>query len=193
MKKDFRTIKNLILLMASALTLVAVTFAWYSLSKKTGDFVINSNVSGSTIAVQYFESKDGTSYTKLDGALNMSNMYEGETAHYRMDVKTFSDNLVRLIMGFEGLSNTNAAAKYVYFDYKLVCPETGDELASGEKLRMSDYTSANVFAQDVSLYQKNGKCDFSIYYDVYVITNGESVPSDTTSLGEVKLIGQQVS
>ena len=44
MKKDFKTIKNLILLIASALTLVAVTFAWYSISKNVGGFTIDSNL-----------------------------------------------------------------------------------------------------------------------------------------------------
>lgn len=191
MKKDFRTIKNIILLIASALTLVAVTFSWFSLSKRVGNFTLDSNVSGSTIAVKYYESADGRNYTQLDGDLTMDNMFEGQTAHYRMDVKTFDDALVKLVMSFEGLSSSNSKAKYVYFDYKVVCKDTGDVIASGTKYNMADYASSNVFAADLSSYQRSSHKDFYVYYDVYVISNGADI-SGSASLGEVKLTGQQV-
>lgn len=193
MKKDFRTIKNIILLIASALTLVAVTFAWYSLSKKVGNFVINSNVSGSTLAVSYFESADnGNTYKKLNGDMSMSNMVEGKTAYYRMDVKTFNDKMIKIIMSFDGLSSSNTAANFVYFDYKVVCKDTGEVINSSTGLKMSDYISNNVFSVDVSQYQKNKHYTFEVYYNVYVVSNGATVPSGTASLGEVKLLGQQV-
>lgn len=194
MKKDFRTIKNIILLIASALTLVAVTFAWYSLSKKVGNFVINSNVSGSTLTVDYYESTDeGKTYSKLDGDLTMTNMVEGKKACYRMDVKTFDDMLVKLIMSFDGLDSQNAAANYVYFDYKVVCKDTGEVIDSNTGLKMSDYASNNVFIVDASKYQKNKHNNFEVYYDVYVVSNGEAMVSGPSSLGEVKLLGQQVN
>ena len=192
MKKDFKTIKNLILLIASALTLVAVTFAWYSISKNVGGFVINSNVSGSTIAVKYYESTDnGATYKELKGDLNMSEMIDGKVAKYRMDIRTFNDTLIKIIMSFDGLSGSNAAVSHVYFDYRLETKD-GEMLSHGEGLRMSDYTSSSVFAQDVSLYQKNGINDFKLYYDVYLVTNGDDI-SGSVSLGEVKLAGQQIS
>lgn len=193
MKKDFRTIKNIILLIASALTLVAVTFAWYSLNKKVGNFVINSNVSGSTLAVSYYESADnGNTYKKLNGDMSMSNMVEGKTAYYRMDVKTFNDKMIKIVMSFEGISSTNTAANFVYFDYKVVCKDTGEVLDSSTGLKMADYRSSSVFTVDVSQYQKNKHYDFEIYYNVYVMSDGGTVPSGSTSLGEVKLLGQQV-
>lgn len=196
MKKDFKTIKNFILLIASALTLVAVTFSWFSLSKTAGNFTINSEVSGSTLAVKYYESKDeGKNYTLLSGDLSMSDMYQGKRAYYRMDVRTFDDKMIKLIMSFDELKGSNVTARYVYFDYKLVCKDTGEVLKSEEALKMSDYTSANVFAYDVSTYQKNNLNDFSVFYEVYVmVPDGESIPDDsrTASLGEVKLLGQQV-
>lgn len=192
MKKDFKTIKNLILLIASALTLVAVTFAWYSISKNVGGFIINSNVTGSTIAVNYLESTDnGSTYKELKGDLNMNEMIDGKIAKYRMDIKTFNDALVKIVMSFDGLSGSNAAASHVYFDYKLET-KNGDVLSHGEGLKMSDYVSDSVFAQDVSLYQKNGVNDFKLYYDVYLVTNGDDI-SGKASLGEVKLAGQQIS
>ncbi len=192
MKKDFRTIKNIILLIASALTLVAVTFSWFSLSKVAGNFTLNPNVSGSTLSVKYYESKDnGVNYTKLDGDLAMDNMSQGQVAHYRMDVKTYKDALIKLVMSFDGLTNSNTTAKYVYFDYKVVCKATGDVIGNGEKCKMSDYTSSNVFACDLSAHQKNGYYDFYVYYDVYIISDGTDI-SGSASLGEVKLTGQQV-
>lgn len=192
MKKDFKTIKNLILLIASALTLVAVTFAWYSISKNVGGFVINSNVTGTTIAVKYYESTDnGATYKALKGDLNMSDMIDGKVAKYKMDIKTFNDALVKIVMSFDGLSGSNAAVSHVYFDYKLTT-KNGDEIGSGSGLKMSDYASTSVFAQDVSSYQKNGINDFCLYYDVYLVTEGEVI-SGNISLGEVKLAGQQLS
>ena len=195
MKKDFRTFKNFILLIASALSLVAVTFAWFSLSKNVGNFVIESNVSGSTIAVSYFESKDkGNNYTKLVSDLSMENMQEGEKAYYKMNVKTFSDKLIKIVMSFEGLSGNNTTAQHVYFDYKIVCDDTGSVVDEHTGLKMSDYASTNVFAADVSALQRAGHYNFTIYYDVYVHSDGAFTPSsDTVSLGEVKLTGQQVS
>lgn len=192
MKKDFKTIKNLILLIASALTLVAVTFAWYSISKNVGGFTINSNVSGSTIAVNYFESTDnGSTYKELKGDLDMNEMIDGKIAKYRMDIKTFNDFLVKIVMSFEGLTGSNAAADHVYFNYRLETKD-GDVLSHGENLKMSDYASNSVFAQDVSLYQKNGTNDFKLYYELYLVTNGDDI-SGKASLGEVKLAGQQIS
>lgn len=192
MKKDFKTIKNLILLIASALTLVAVTFAWYSISKNVGGFTIDSNVTGSTIAVSYFESvDDGATYKALNGDLNMNDMIDGKVAKYRMDIKTFNDIFVKIVMNFEGLSGSNAVTSHVYFDYSLEA-ENGDVISHGEGLKMSDYASSVVFAQDVSSYQKNGINDFKVYYNVYLVTNGESI-SGKVSLGEIKLAGQQLS
>lgn len=193
MKKDFRTIKNLILLIASALTLVAVTFAWYSLSKNVGNFVIKSNVSGSTLAVDYYESTDnGNTYKKLKGDLSMSNMVEGKTAYYKMNVRTFNDKMIKIIMSFDGLNSSNTAAKFVYFDYKVVCKDTGEILSSNTGLKMSDYTANDVFNVDVSNYQKNKHYDFEVYYNVYVMSDGATITSGSSSLGEIKLLGQQV-
>ena len=192
MKKDFKTIKNLILLIASALTLVAVTFAWYSLSRSVGASKFDSNVSGSTIAVKYFESvDDGATYKELSGDLNMSDMIAGKIARYRMDVKTFKEIPIRVVMSFDGLSGAGSVAQYVYFDYEMRT-QNGDVINHGEGLRLSDYTSGSVFAQDVSSYQKNGINDFCLYYDVYLVTEGEVI-SGNISLGEVKLAGQQLS
>lgn len=192
MKKDFKTIKNIILLIASALTLVAVTFSWYSLDKKVGNMSFASNVSGSTIDAKYYESKDGGStYTLLNGDMEMKNMGDLEKAYYRMDVRTFSDKLVKIVMSFDGLSS-NKVTQHVYFDYRIVSKETGAELESGTGLKMSNYTSNSVFAVDVSGYQKNGNYNFYVYYDVYVNADGADV-SGEASLGEVKLLGQQIS
>ena len=72
-----------------------------------------------------------------------------------------------------------------------MCNATGAELDSRTALKMSEYTVSNVFAQDVSAYQNDGNNDYSIYYDVYVIT-GEEIVSGSAELGEVKIQGQQV-
>ena len=195
MKKDFKTIKNFILLIASALTLVAVTFSWFSLSKRVSPGAIDSSVSGSTLAVKYYESKDsGKSYSPLTGDIIMNNMVEGQKAYYKMGVRTFKDKQIKLLMSFEGLSSSNVTARYVYFDYKLTT-KNGDVISSGTKLKMSDYSSANVFAADVSVYQKNNINDFELYYDVYVVIDGTTLSeaNRTASLGQVKLLGQQVS
>lgn len=192
MKKDFKTIKNIILLIASALTLVAVTFSWFSLSKKVGNFTIDKSVSGTTLSVQYYESEDGSSYTKLNGDISMSNMYEGKTAYYRMDVKTFENIPIKLVMNFDGLTSSNVTAGYVYFDYKVVNVATGTVLDEGDRLKMSDYTSSNIFAVDVSAQQADGYNQFSVYYNVYVEADGEDI-SGSANLGEVKLTGQQIS
>ncbi len=192
MEKKFGTIKNIILLIASALTLVAVSFAWFSLTKKNNVDSINTNVNGSTIAVKYYESTNtGASYSLLNGDLNMNNMSESSKRYYRMDVTTFSTP-IKLIMSFDNLSSSNTYAQYVYFDYRLVCNDNNQTLASQTGLRMSDYASTSVFSQDLATLQANGRRNYSVYYDVYLVTGSEPV-SGSGSLGEVKLLGQQVS
>ncbi len=192
MKNRFSTIKNLILLTASALALVAVTFAWYTVSNESTLSVLIGKVDGSTLSVVYNESTDsGSTYSVLDGVLEMENMVEGKKKMYRIDVKTFPDVPVKLIMSFENLVATNDLLPYVYFDYRIVCDATDEVLASGEGLKMSDYTVSNVFAYDISSYQAEGNNDYSVYYDVYVITGDASV-SGAAELGDVKIQGQQI-
>ncbi len=192
MKNNFSAIKNLILLVASALTLVAVTFAWYAVTNEGALSVLTGKVNGSTLSVTYSESTDGgATYKSLEGDLEMNNMVEGQKKMYRIDVKTFPDVPVKLVMSFDNLISTNDLLPYVYFDYKIVCNATGVELDSRTALKMSEYTVSNVFAQDVSTYQNEGSNDYSIYYDVYVIT-GEEAVSGSAELGEVKIQGQQV-
>ncbi len=191
MKINFKPVKNIILLIASALTLVAVTFAWYSLSKNVGNFQLDSDVSGSTLSVNYFVSSDGgKNYSKLIGDISMNNVAEGQVEYYRMDVKTFKDKPVKLIMSFEGLTSNNISS-HVYFDYTLKRKDTGVVLSEAQKLKMSDYVSNNVFAFDVSSFQSSGVNEYVIDYNVYVVSDGESI-SGSSSLGEVKITGQQV-
>ena len=192
MKKDFSTVKNIILLIASALTLVAVTFAWYAVNERGVLSILSNKVSGSTLSVVYNESDDGVTYNTLTSDLNMDNMYEGKTKYYRIDVKTFPDVPIKIIMSFDGLSASNTMLSYVYFDYKVVCNGNGEILANETGLKMSNYISNNVFAVDVSSLQVGGNNDYSVFYNVYVITGGESV-SGTASLGEVRPLGQQIS
>ncbi|MGN1168921.1 MAG: hypothetical protein ACI4RB_02275 [Acutalibacteraceae bacterium] len=192
MKKDFSTVKNIILLIASALTLVAVTFAWYAVNERGALSILSNKVNGSTLSVVYNESDDGVTYNTLTSDLNMDNMYEGKTKYYRIDVKTFPDVPIKIIMSFDGLSASNTMLPYVYFDYKVVCNGNGEILANETGLKMSNYISNNVFAVDVSSLQVGGNNDYSVFYNVYVVTGGESV-SGTASLGEVRLLGQQIS
>lgn len=192
MKKDFSTVKNIILLIASALTLVAVTFAWYAVNERGALSILSNKVNGSTLSVVYNESDDGVTYNTLTSDLNMDNMYEGKKKYYRIDVKTFPDVPIRIIMSFDGLSSSNTMLPYVYFDYRVVCNGNSEVLASGTGMKMSDYISSNVFAQDVSSLQVGGNNDYSVFYDVYVVTGGEEV-SGTASLGEVRILGQQIS
>lgn len=192
MKNNFSAIKNLILVIASALTLVAVTFAWYAVTNQSALSVFTGKVNGSTLSVTYHESDDnGVTYRVLEDDLEMKNMVEGQKKMYRIDVKTFPDVPIKLVMSFENLVSTNDLLPYVYFDYKIVCQSSGEEIESKTSLKMSEYTVSNVFAKDISDFQNEGNNDFSIYYDVYVIT-GEDVVSGAAELGDVKIQGQQV-
>ncbi len=193
MKKDFSTLKNLILLIASALTLVAVTFAWYAVSNKGTVSTFFGQVDGSTLSVVYNESTDnGSTYNELIGDIEMNNMVEGYKKMYRIDVTTFPDVPIKLVMSFDDLVATNDLLPYVYFDYKIVCNSTSAELESKQGLRMSDYTVSNVFAFDISESQREGNNEYSVYYDVYVVTGDETV-SGSAELGSVKIQGQQIS
>ncbi|MBQ8228300.1 MAG: hypothetical protein IJZ88_04730 [Clostridia bacterium] len=192
MKKNFSTVKNFILLIASALTLVAVTFAWYAVTNQGSLSMFTGKVNGSTLSVTYNESTDGgVTYQALEGDLEMENMVEGQKKMYRIDVKTFPDVPIKLAMSFEGLVSTNDLLPYVYFDYKIVCNTTGVELESQTGLKMAEYTVSNVFAYDISDSQAEGNNDYSVYYNVYVVT-GDEVVEGAAELGEVKLQGQQV-
>lgn len=191
MKKKFSTIKNIILLIASAVTLVAVTFAWYSVADQSVVSSFDSNVAGSTLAVKYYKSSNGSDFTETKEDFNMVNMYAGSESYYRMDVTTFKNSPIKLVMSFDNLSASNALANYVYFDYRVVCKGTGAVVAQGSNQKMADFAARNVFAANVYTYQNQGYNEFSVYYTVRVVGGQGSLPQGTVQLGEVKLLGQQ--
>ena len=63
--KKFSFYKNIILVVASALTLVAVTFAWFSVAYVNDISGIQASVSGDLIKVDFYEQNDDGEYTAL--------------------------------------------------------------------------------------------------------------------------------
>ena len=66
--KKFQFYKNIILVVASALTLVAVSFAWFSTSFKTALPPIEAVVDGDVIAVDFYQLDDAGAYQQKDGS-----------------------------------------------------------------------------------------------------------------------------
>ena len=99
MKKKFTFVKNLILAVASALTLIAVSFAWFSNSSDNYVSSIESEVVSPTYAnVMYYVADNANNYSRLYGDIELTNWTSGSFKKYKMIMTTATDDKLKLGM-----------------------------------------------------------------------------------------------
>ena len=204
MKKKFTFVKNLILAVASALTLIAVSFAWFSNSNDNYVSSIESEVVSPTYAnVMYYVADNANNYSRLYGDIELKNWTSGSFKKYKMIMTTATDDKLKLGMSIEGLpSNMNAdlkksvQVKYSVYKATKIKNTNGtvsfrdDQLLFGsDYMRLSELSSGKIFdGRSLASYQSKKNDVFVIYYEIGLAADSPTtIQGLSSSLGSLKI------
>lgn len=210
MKSKFQFYKNIILVVASALTLVAVTFAWFS-SPATNDVSsIDGRVGTDLINVYFYESDGKGGYKPLTGDIDLGGMVSGEYKQYKFIIRTNSKDAMKLNFSIDGLDEVSQEFKEaVSIKHTLktakrtekngtVTYTDGTQIDSS--VGINGYVSLSslgdtglICSPNLEQYQTEKGNYFVMYYEIGLSESaGASVQGKASSLGTVKLSAQLV-
>lgn len=209
MKKEFAFIKNLILAVASALTLIAVSFAWFSNSSENFVPSIKGEVVSPTYAsVAYYEADNKGNYSRLTGNIELKNWSSGSFKKYKMILTTATDEKLKLSMSINELpSNMNSDLKksvqVKYNVYKatktmkngVMTFNDGALLFSSDYMSLADLSNGKIFDGRSLADSQTEKNDvYIIYYDIGLSADSpSSIEGLSSSLGTLQISVQPVS
>lgn len=209
MRKEFAFIKNLILAVASALTLIAVSFAWFSNSNENFVPSISGEVTSPTYAsVAYYEADSSGNYSRLTGDIELNNWTSGSFKKYKMIMTTATDEKLKLSMIIDELpSNMNSDLKksvqVKYTVYKAIKSTNngvisftdGARLFGSDYMSLSDLSNGTIFDGRSLADSQTEKNDvFLIYYEIGLAADSpSSIEGLSSSLGTLKISVQPVS
>lgn len=209
MKKKFAFIKNLILAVASALTLIAVSFAWFSNSSENFVPSIKGEVVSPTYAsVAYYEADNKGNYSRLTGNIELKNWSSGSFKKYKMILTTATDEKLKLSMSINELpSNMNSDLKksvqVKYNVYKatktmkngVMTFNDGTLLFSSDYMSLADLSNGKIFDGRSLADSQTEKNDvYIIYYEIGLSADSpSSIEGLSSSLGTLQISVQPVS
>lgn len=210
MKKKFTFIKNLILAVASALTLIAVSFAWFSNPSDNYVSSIESEVETPTYGnVMYYVADSNNNYSRFYGDIELKNWTSGSFKKYKMILTTATEDKLKLGMSIEGLpSNMNAdlkksvQVKYSVYKASKVKNSNGvvsfndDQLIYGsDYMRLSELSDGKIFdGRSLASYQSSKNDVFVIYYEIGLAADSPTtIQGLSSSLGSLKINIQPVA
>ncbi len=209
MKKEFAFIKNLILAVASALTLIAVSFAWFSNSSENFVPSIKGEVVSPTYAsVAYYEADKNGNYSRLTGNIELKNWSSGSFKKYKMILTTATDEKLKLSMSINELpSNMNSDLKksvqVKYNVYKatktmkngVMTFNDGALLFSSDYMSLADLSNGKIFDGRSLADSQTEKNDvYIIYYEIGLSADSpSSIEGLSSSLGTLQISVQPVS
>ena len=209
MKKEFTFIKNLILAVASALTLIAVSFAWFSNSSENFVPSIKGEVVSPTYAsVAYYEADNNGNYSRLTGNIELKNWSSGSFKKYKMILTTATDEKLKLSMSINELpSNMNSDLKksvqVKYNVYKatktmkngVMTFNDGALLFSSDYMSLADLSNGKIFDGRSLADSQTEKNDvYIIYYEIGLSADSpSSIEGLSSSLGTLQISVQPVS
>lgn len=209
MKKEFAFIKNLILAVASALTLIAVSFAWFSNSSENFVPSIKGEVVSPTYAsVAYYEADNNGNYSRLTGNIELKNWSSGSFKKYKMILTTATDEKLKLSMSINELpSNMNSDLKksvqVKYNVYKatktmkngVMTFNDGALLFSSDYMSLADLSNGKIFdGRSLADSQMEKNDVYIIYYEIGLSADSpSSIEGLSSSLGTLQISVQPVS
>ncbi len=209
MKKEFAFIKNLILAVASALTLIAVSFAWFSNSSENFVPSIKGEVVSPTYAsVAYYEADNNGNYSRLTGNIELKNWSSGSFKKYKMILTTATDEKLKLSMSINELpSNMNSDLKksvqVKYNVYKatktmkngVMTFNDGALLFSSDYMSLADLSNGKIFdGRSLADSQAEKNDVYIIYYEIGLSADSpSSIEGLSSSLGTLQISVQPVS
>ena len=209
MLKRFQFYKNIILVVASALTLVAVTFAWFSTSYKNNLSAIQAEVGGDIVNVDFYQMDANGGYGELTGNIELKDFVPGNYNKYKMVVTTKTADPLSMNFGIVGLpedmnadlkasvcikyqlysaaKQTAADGTVTYVDGTLVSESNG-------YVPLSELDNGAIFnAISLENYQSSSADSFVIYYEIGLSENSSSaIEGLASSLGDIKISAQRI-
>ncbi len=212
MKKNFQFYKNIILLVASALTLVAVTFAWFSVSYVNQASQIGASVlgDGALIDVNFYKQDENNEYLPLQDDIKLENFAAGSYNRYQILITTKTADKLQVKFSIEDLPQdisedllSSVCVKYsLYSTAEAAAPDGTVSYADGELISESnDYVPLSeiengIIFDNISLknYQADSEDVFILYYEIGLSENSPStIEGVKSSLGRVNINAQRVS
>lgn len=209
MKKYSSLIKNLIMVVASALTLVAVSFAWFTSSFSTNLDQYEVAVGGDTVKVDYYQLDDAGAYQPLPGDIELKDFIPGKYNKYKFDITTKTSDKLNLKFEISGIPEEMSEAlknsvqiKYSVWSQKKQTTDGTVSYVNSELISQSeDYVllskiSDGVIINSLSLgkYQTTASDRFAIYYEIGLSENAPpEVSGLESSLGSIRISAQRIS
>ena len=202
MKNKFQFYKNIILVVASALTLVAVTFAWFNTYDNNGVSRISRNISADLINVDFYE-KNGAAFDEMDGDISL-NFVSGDSSEYKMVITTFTEDDLRLAFAIDDLAGVDARLKnsveIKYSLYKATKNSNGTFTENQIITSSSDAfvplsgcvgSDGTVFNSLLGEYQNSEKDYFVMHYEIRLSDTATSdIQGAESALGSVRFSAQ---
>lgn len=208
MKKYSSLIKNLIMVVASALTLVAVSFAWFTSSFSTNLEQYEVAVGGDTIKVDYYQMDDAGAYQPLPGDIELNDFVPGKYNKYKFDITTKTSDKLNLKFEISGIPvdmpqelKDSVQIKYSIWSQKkqttggTVAYVDSELISQSEDYVLLSKISDGVIINSLSLgnYQKTSSDRFAIYYEIGLSENAPpEVSGLESSLGSIKISAQRI-
>lgn len=208
MKKYSSLIKNLIMVVASALTLVAVSFAWFTSSFSTNLDQYEVAVGGDTIKVDYYQMDDAGAYQPLPGDIELKDFVPGKHNKYKFDITTKTSDKLNLKFEISGIPvdmpqelKDSVQIKYSIWSQKkqttggTVAYVDSEFISQSEDYVLLSKISDGVIINSLSLgnYQKTSSDRFAIYYEIGLSENAPpEVSGLESSLGSIKISAQRI-
>lgn len=210
MKKRSGFIKNIIMVVASALTLVAVSFAWFTTNFKTNLDQYKAVISGDSLSVEFYEMDESNVYQPLPGDIELENFTPGEFNKYKFVITTKTADKLKMSFKIEGIPEDipeeladYVCIKYSAYSLKKRTSATGDVsyingvllASSGDNyVPLSELNDGTIFrALSLANYQKTTGDKFAIYYEIGL---SEDAPASLggleSSLGSISISAQRI-
>ena len=210
MKKYSSLIKNLIMVVASALTLVAVSFAWFTSSFSTNLEQYKVAVGGDTVKVDYYQMDDDDAYQPLPGDIELNDFVPGKYNKYKFDITTKTSDKLNLKFEISDIpedmpqelkesvqvkyslwlqkKQTNADGSVTYVNSDFISQSDGYALLS----EIADGVIINSLS--LGKYQTTASDRFAIYYEIGLSENAPpEISGLKSSLGSIKISAQRIS
>lgn len=211
MKKHASLYKNIIMVVASALTLVAVSFAWFTTNFETNLDSYKGYISGETLKVDYFQLDETGVYQPLAGNIELEEFDPGEYNKYKFLITTKTADKLNMKFAIEGLPEDipqelldNVCIKYTMYTTKVTKKADGTvaytdlilvSKSNDSYVPLSDLNDGVIFRNlSLAAYQKTAADTFTIYYEIGLSENAPSEISGLeSSLGSIKISAQRIS
>jgi hypothetical protein len=209
MKGKFQFIKNIILVVASALTLVAVTFAWFTSNFETKIDSYQQAISGETLKVDFYQADESEKYQPLSGDIELNDFVPGKFNKYKFEITTKTADKLKMSFAIEDLGadipqelKDNVGIKYSVYKLSKKVSANGNVAYinstqitySNGYVKLSDLEDGKIFSGlSLANHQTAAGDKFAIYYEIGLSEEApDTIGGMESSLGNIKISAQRI-